>query len=237
MLVYVAIAGPSPSVLRAFWMGALMLLSRCLGRKIHMPAALCLTMFIMLFINPLCVFDLGFQLSYFSTAGMILGAGQFDEMLKQGIPRCPAWIRTILSATIVAQACVLPLQLYCFRQLTPYCLIANVVVSPLVSPITILGFASSMLYVFESLLHMTHWLSGLLDKICYWPLELMMHEVGISSSLPFAQMQTGRPQLPALVLYYVILLCFPVLYEKKKIGIWAFLFIMALGTVIGTMSN
>ena len=223
--------------MRAFLMGALLLLSRCLVRTLHMPAALAAAMFLVLLIDPWSAADVGFQLSYFSTAGMILGAASFTQLLVGTCNKCPKWIVIILSATLVAQACVLPLQLYYFGQFTPYCLIANILVSPAVAPLTVLGFADSLLYVSESFVFSPHILSACLAKVCYLPLEVMRRLVAGIASCPLAQINTGQAELAAVLLYYFVLLLFPLLALKARGRLWSLLFAMSFLTLIATIAG
>jgi len=237
MFVFVAIAGASPSVMRAFIMCSLMLLSRCLCRNLHMPAALALTMTVVLFFDPVSAADVGFQLSYFSTAGMILGATAFTDLLNNNCPRCPEWIRVTFAATMVAQSCVLPLQLYYFKQLTPYCLLANVVVAPAVPILTIVGFASSLLFWFESVVPVGHFLSTNIDRLCYFPLELTRIIVAAFAGLPSAQIATGNASLPAVLLYYVVLISFPLFEQHGRGKHWCVLIALALSLLLASINT
>lgn len=238
MLAFVFVAGPSPSVVRAFLMGSLLLLSRCLGRSLHMPAALCFTMFAVILIDPWATADIGFQLSYFSTAGMILAASQLGLLISRKVPKIPQWIQAVLAATLVAQACVLPLQLFYFRQFTPYCILANVAVTPLVSPITIIGFAASLLYALESTLHLNFSISTWLDKLAYLPVELLRQLVKAISSFPSAQISTGQTHIATVLLYYGILLLFPFLISIGRWKIWSLLYALSfLLMIVSIFSN
>lgn len=232
MLVFVVIAGPSPSVVRACLMGALLLLSRCLSRSLHMPAALALTMLLVLLIDPGAAADVGFQLSYFSTAGMIFAASKFGHIFNHNFPTWPDWLREVLASTLVAQACVLPLQLYYFSQFNPYCLIANVVVAPMVPPLTIAGFAGCAMFAAESLLRVPHLLSVCVDKLCYLPVELLKYIVSAISSWPNAQINTGKANLMAVLFYYIILLLFPYMEMNEKLKLWGLLFILSLAIML-----
>jgi ComEC/Rec2-related protein len=237
MLTYVLVAGPSPSVLRALLMGAILLLSRCLSRTLHMPAALTLSMFLVLLFDPGSAADVGFQLSYFSTAGMILAASHFADLFRTGLKACPRWITDVLAATLVAQSCVLPLQLYYFRQLTTYCLPANVIVSPMVAPLTILGFAGSLLFAVESSLHCSNLLSIGIDRLCYWPLELVRQETATIASLPLARISMGQARLAAVMLYYAVLLLFPLARMKARMRLWFLLFAISFATLFATITR
>ncbi len=83
MLAFVGLAGPSPSVTRAALMCSLLLFSRCLYRSAYAPSALAIALFVSLCVDPFSITDVGLQLSYSATAGIILGALVVKDCLKR----------------------------------------------------------------------------------------------------------------------------------------------------------
>jgi len=71
IIVYVFLAGGSASVLRAGIMGSLTLVSFYFGRPAEANRLLFVTAGIMLLIDPILIFDIGFQLSFVATAGLL----------------------------------------------------------------------------------------------------------------------------------------------------------------------
>ena len=71
ILFYAFLAGFEPSILRASVMGILVFSSQILGRQSLASYSLLLTAFLMLFISPDLVNNLGFRLSFLSTAGIL----------------------------------------------------------------------------------------------------------------------------------------------------------------------
>lgn len=229
MLCFVFIAGPSPSVVRAFLMGAVLLLARSLLRSAHMPAVLSLSILLVMLVDPATAADVGFQLSYFATAGMIIGANELTGCLnRMRAFACPEWVKVVLAGTLVAQACVLPLQVYYFKQLNPYCLIANVIVTPCIPAITIAGFASSFCFAVEHFLHLPNIFSAIIDKPCYYPLELIRFVVHAIAALPYAQTATVQPCVAAVLFYYFGLICFPLFQCRKQIRLWLIIYSLLL---------
>ncbi len=72
ILFYAVLAGLEPSIVRASIMGILVFSAQIIGRQSISFLGLFAAAFMMLFINPTLLFDIGFQLSFMATAGLIL---------------------------------------------------------------------------------------------------------------------------------------------------------------------
>lgn len=81
LLVFAAMAGFSPSIVRATLMQALMLLALLFKREYDPPTALSFAVLVMLAVNPLTVTSAGFQLSVASVAGIFLFCGRISKWL------------------------------------------------------------------------------------------------------------------------------------------------------------
>ncbi len=86
ILFYVFFAGFEPSIIRASIMGIIAFSSQILGRQKDSFYALILTAFLMLFISPKFLFDIGFQLSFLSTLG-ILFIPQIFNRIKNALSK------------------------------------------------------------------------------------------------------------------------------------------------------
>ncbi|RIK31309.1 MAG: hypothetical protein DCC56_03750 [Anaerolineae bacterium] len=90
IVFYTVLVGGSAAVVRAAIMGSLALFARQIGRRqFAINTLLAVAMFMCLW-NPLYVWDVGFQLSFFATFGIILYADIFskatDRLLKGFLP-------------------------------------------------------------------------------------------------------------------------------------------------------
>ncbi|WP_164779623.1 DNA internalization-related competence protein ComEC/Rec2 [Paenibacillus kobensis] len=139
--VYVLLAGASPSVVRAGAMAVIGLLAARYNRLkdgMHLLAA---SAILMLLWNPAYVHDIGFQLSFLVTAGLILGTAPLRSVM-------PQWkrMKTLLdlaAVTIVAQLVSFPVTIFYFNQWNPLSIPANYVLVPFISFIVMpLGAAS-----------------------------------------------------------------------------------------------
>ena len=207
MLVFVCLAGPSPSVVRAALMCSLVLLSRSLFRSLHAPAALAFALLTTLIIDPLAAKDVGLQLSYAATTGIVAGVTGLSRYLSsQALGRWPPWFAETVSVVVVAQASVLPIQLFYFWQIGLFFLPANLLIAPLVPLVTVLGFLSSLLVMSDI------WPAGLdpvawaIDHIAVYPLRLIIAVVSVLASCEWAKLHLGPPTVKSLLAYYACLL-------------------------------
>lgn len=116
IIFYILIIGAPSSAIRAGIMGILFLTAQHFGRLANGFRALILAATLMLFLNPqLLKADVGFQLSFLATLGLILLQPLFFSLLKR-IPK-KLELRYTLSATLAAQVFTLPILIYNFGQI------------------------------------------------------------------------------------------------------------------------
>lgn len=137
ILLFTLLVGASASVVRAAIMGSLSLFARLVGRKSSGMRALVITAGIMILFDPSILFsDIGFQLSFAATAGILLFSKRFEFFLKK-IPENFV-IRTSLATTLAAQVFTTPLIFWHFGGISFIAPFANVIVLPFV-PLLMLG--------------------------------------------------------------------------------------------------
>jgi competence protein ComEC len=128
-----------PAVLRAAIMGWAALVSLMVRRKTKPLGLLLLAASILLIINPLWIRDLGFQLSFLATCGLVVTVNPLVKKLDW----LPQAIASLIAVPIAATIWTLPLQLHFFGIVPPYSILANIVTTPLISVITIVGVLSA----------------------------------------------------------------------------------------------
>ena len=111
MGLFVLLAGPQPSVLRAVLMGALALgIVECgyRGRPLGILAASAL---VLLLARPDWLLDVGFQLSVVATAALVVSARPLELGLRRWLP---GWLAVATAVPLAASLYTLPLQLLHF---------------------------------------------------------------------------------------------------------------------------
>jgi competence protein ComEC len=143
ILGFVIISGASSSVIRASLMGGLLLVSFAAGRLYVITPALCAAALVMLLINPKILYwDVGFQLSFAATMGIVYILPVLESMLEK-IPNFLS-LKSYVLSTFAAIIATLPLVIFQFHRLSVVAPLANVLVLPVV-PLTMLtGFLSAI---------------------------------------------------------------------------------------------
>lgn len=108
--IYTLMAGGDVPVVRAAIMGTLVLLAMIIGREFDALRALLVAGVILIFINPTSIFDIGFQLSFASTLGIIL----MPKIVSKHLFFLPKRLNNDLSQTLSAQLFTLPIVLSTF---------------------------------------------------------------------------------------------------------------------------
>ncbi len=143
IVLFAILVGLSATVVRASIMASLLLIMGLTGRVYLVLRGLLLAGFIMLLWNPYSLaFDVGFQLSFIATLGLILVAPDLEERLR--VMPSTFGAREFLVATLATQLFVLPLLLYQIGEFSVVAVIVNVLVLPMVPVAMLLTFLTGM---------------------------------------------------------------------------------------------
>lgn len=158
---FAVLSGLSPSVTRAVTMFSFFALANILNRRTNTTNTLFLSLLTLLIINPLWLFQVGFQLSYLAVFFIVWLLPVFNSIgySKYWIVRK---IGSIVGVTICAQIGVLPLSLYYFHQFPGLFLITNIVVLPF---LTILMCGGVLIVLLAVLNRLPDWLSEIYNAM------------------------------------------------------------------------
>ncbi|MFT0743813.1 ComEC/Rec2 family competence protein [Synechococcus sp. RC10B2] len=195
--IYLALTGFTPSVLRAAVMGAAAMLvltePRLEGKvRLNPLGTLLVAAVLLLIYQPLWITDLGFQLSFAATLGLLVGAGPIGSRLDF----LPPAVATALAVPLAAQIWTLPLQVAIFGRIPTYSLLANPLLLLLLVPLLVAGFGVA----FVALL----WpgLGSLLARPLTFLITPLINWVGWMASWPLSSYYTGRVSLLQCLLLY-----------------------------------
>ncbi|WP_306923822.1 ComEC/Rec2 family competence protein [Arthrobacter globiformis] len=151
--LFVLMVGPDASVLRASLMGAVALVSLAGGRVGRGLSFLCLAVIALLLVEPELGISFGFLLSVLATLGIIVLGRCIMGWFPASVPR---WVAAAIAVPLSAQVLCGPVIVVLQPQFSTYSLLANVLVAPLVAPVTILGTAAA------AFLPLAPWLASVL---------------------------------------------------------------------------
>jgi len=209
IIVYTMLVGAGASVVRAAIMGSLSVIALHLGRQNDALNALAVSALVMTLHNPFALWDIGFQLSFAATLGLILLVPRLQEraqaLLSRVLPgdRAEQVVGVANDAVIVtlaAQIATWPIIVYNFRQFAVLGLLANFLILP-VQPAVMLwgGLATIAGLIFQPAGQAVGWVAWLF-------LAYTIRTVEAAAQLPLAFITLNS--LPVLVpaLYYGLLL-------------------------------
>jgi competence protein ComEC len=166
LIAFIALVRPSPSVLRAAAMAAVLLIAQGTHRGRDSLPALGFAIAAVVVADPWQVRDPGFALSVLATAGLLLAAPRLVEKFSSVMPKPLAIvIATPLAATLFCSPVIVAIS----GQLSLMSIVANVLAAPAVAPITIVGFVAALLSpVLPSLSHLLLWCVKPLAAFVAW---------------------------------------------------------------------
>ncbi len=197
--------GGSASVVRATIMGVLLLWADHLGRPYAAPNALFASGMLMTFFDPNTLFDVGFQLSFMATLGLMVYARPFANSTHKFLARLFSGnlarqivdvINDALLVTLAAQVTTFPLLMYYFRQIS----LVSLIVNPLVLP------AQTGVMTFGLLALTTGLVSIPLGQITAWTvwpwLTWTLGVIELFAQLPFASIPLDYVPPIVVAAYY-----------------------------------
>ena len=183
LISFISLVRPSPSVLRAAAMAAVLLVAQASKQGRDSLPALGFAMAAVVVVDPWQARDAGFALSVLATAGLLLFAPFLIEKLARFVPhKLAEALAPPLAAIIFCSPVIVALCGY----LAPMAVIANLFAAPFVGPITILGFIAALLSPFAS------YLSIILIWVIHFPAAAIALIAHWASTFPVLNLRTGR---------------------------------------------
>ena len=211
ILLFLLLAGPQPSVVRAVLMGALALGAREAGLRGRPLGLLALSAASMLLLRPDWLQDVGFQLSVAATAGLVVSADPLEAALRSPLqatpwlpsawrPRLAAVLAPALAVPLAASLWTLPLQLLHFGVVPLWAVPANVLATPLLTPLTLGAMAAAVVGLAAPALQ------AMAMPPLAWLAQGLLAVAHGAAALPMAQWHSGRLPLWLVTIFSLGLL-------------------------------
>jgi competence protein ComEC len=220
LITFLCLAGFQAAVLRAVIMGFAALIGMALERKVQQLGSLLLAATLLLLFNPTWIWDLGFQLSFLATLGLIVTATPITKKLDF----IPPLLASLISVPLAATIWTLPLLLHIFSVVAVYSIPLNIITTPFISVISIGGMISALVSVVSADLGST--LAGFL----YYPTHWLIAIIKFFDSLPGSVIAVGSiSTAQMLIIYGLIISTTLVRWWQKR---WWFASLMAVILVV-----
>jgi competence protein ComEC len=181
LIAFIALVRPSPSVLRAAAMAAVLLLAQGSGRARDSLPALGFAMGAVVIADPWQSRDAGFALSVMATAGLLLFAPKIVTFFTRYVPKLFA---EALAPPIAATLFCSPILVALSGYISPISVVANLLAAPVVAPITILGFIAALLapivpFVSAILISIIRYPAGFIGIVAQWASHFPVLSLGV----------------------------------------------------------
>lgn len=205
---YTFLTGAAPSILRSALMFSMLHVSRLLQRDAPPLNVLAAAGFILLFIQPNDIYNLGFQLSFAAMAGIFL----LYEPIRTIVSTGNEWLQglwKILAVSAAAQLLIYPLIAFHFHQFAFYFWLTGLLSAPFSYLILISGMISLALYPFLN--QVVSWLGLPLAYSVKW----MNDCIAWVYSLPLGRIQGWWPTSWDVILMIALSLMVGYMYYQK----------------------
>lgn len=213
---YANITGLAPSVKRAATMFTFVTIGGILRRPVNVFHSLFASLFILLIINPLLIFEIGFEMSYLAVFGIVVIQ---PRIVKLYVPKTKVgqYFWELMAVSLAAQLATAPLSIYYFGQFPNYFLLSNLSVMALSFVIVITGVVLLSISWLPTISKVIGW-------ILTYEIRLLNGIVMGIDSLPGAVTQNISLHFgQAILLYMMIITLFLWIHKKRKFFRYAFL--------------
>ena len=226
LFFYLFIAGFSPSIIRAVIMSVLIIISNLVYRKNDFWTSIAISLFSIIIYNPYLIMNIGFQLSYLGTIGIIvfnrciksvldnlkLKENKYKNKIKEESKikhTIKEKIKEILSVSISAQITILPIIVHHSNIYSPYFIISNFFISIVIGPIIILGF----FFIILSYISIT--LASKISIFLKIGLQILIFISNIGN-LPYSKIFVTTPNWICIAFFYLFLIILKYIYFTYK---------------------
>ncbi len=208
IILFTILTGAQASVVRAAIMGSLVLLAYREGRLTKPRNAIALVGAVMVLLNPAVLrYDVGFQLSFAATLGLIYVAPVLEKYFTK-LPKLFD-LRETLTMTLSAQIFVLPLLLYYFKNLSLTSLPANIIILPTIPLAMLLGFMTGITGMIAP------FLGQLIGYLAWLLTTVELDIIKILAKPSWAAVSVGFTWYMVAIAYILMIVCLVKLSRKK----------------------
>src|SRR5574344_2420133 len=212
IVLYSLMTGLGASIIRAAVMLIFILLGKLIDREAHSISLLSFVALLMLIYNPAYINDVGFQLSFIVTFGLLVTMPLFYQ--KEQKHFLPNWLSGAILVPLVAQIWVAPIQMFYFNTFSAYSLFANISILPFLSVISFGGFISSVLCLIKPI---ADFICMIFDFVLNPFISVIVFLSDFFSHLPNSLLTTTHPSIVQILIYYSGIILITLSIANKKL--------------------
>lgn len=206
---FAILSGLSTSVQRSAWMFSFIILAKPLKRESLTLNSVAASAFLILLIDPISIYDAGFQLSYSAVLGILLLYPKWQSLLNSSSKYLNK-VSSLLLVSTAAQLSTLPFSFYYFHLFPTYFLLSNLFIIPLAFAIVSIGVISIFsILIFGKMVF--------IDGILNFLLSSMREIVMVISELPSAQLGPFWIEIETAIVLAGMIIGLIVYFQIRKV--------------------
>lgn len=206
LILFMLLTGCTSSVNRACIMAILMLIAELLYRKSDVYNNLAISALILLIINPYSLLDIGFQLSYMGTIGIVFLHDKIGSFIKIN-NKIVKYFFEMIVVTTCANLAIIPIMMFHFNTISLTFYFSNIIVGPILGIVVIIGF----IMFFISLIFTP--ISRLIAIVLNLMLKFIIKIAEITANMPFSKITIITPSFFFIIVWYLIIIS--ISYKQK----------------------
>lgn len=236
LFLFAAIAGFTPSVMRACIMQGLIVVSVMVKKEYDPPTALAFAVLTMLAVNPMTITSVSFQLSVGCVIGILMFYEKINAYLLK-LCKCPKghgwkarilrWLCSSVSITLSAMVFTTPLSAVYFGTVSLVGIITNLLTLWIISAI----FYGIMLACVAAVIYLPAGM--LIARIVFWGIRYVQLVAKLMASVPFSAVYTCSKYIVVWLVFSYILIGIFLVSKKKMPGLLAVCIVLMLIACIG----
>ena len=205
MLFFMELTQMTSSVVRAGISCIIYMLASLLYRKADVINAMAISTLLILLNNPFKLFDIGFQLSYAGTLGIILFCNLINIPIKNKLLK---YLKDSIIISISANIFIIPIMMYQFHTISLTFILSNLLAGPL------LGISIILEIIVLLISFMSINIAAIPAKVLNILLILIINIANWFSNIEISKIYVITPQIISIVAYYLI--CAAIILKQKN---------------------
>lgn len=205
MLFFMELTQMTPSVVRAGISCIIYMLASLLYRKADVINAMAISTLLILLNNPFNLFNIGFQLSYAGTLGIILFCKLIDIPIKNKLLK---YLKDSIIISLSANIFIIPIMMYQFNTISLTFILSNLLAGPL------LGISIILEIIVLLISFMSINIAAIPAKVLNILLILIINIANWFSNIEISKIYVITPQIISIVAYYLI--CAAIILKQKN---------------------
>lgn len=212
IIIFMIMTGMSLSVIRAGISSILSIIAVLIYRKSDSFETLAFALLCTIIDNPFTIFNLGLQLSYLGTLGIIILNKKMNEFEQkhQYNSKMKVYLIENTYVTLSATLLIFPIIMYYFNMISINFLIANLMLGPLLGLSIILGLITLIISII--MMPIAKFLGIFLNLI----LKFIIKVTYIISKIPMSNITVVTPNIITMISIYLIITCLIIFIKKQN---------------------